>query len=111
MSHQRSDYPLAETQPQEVKGLRGKSLVDLTLEEVLSGDVTMEDLRITPEALQAQAEIARDSGRSKLASNFERAAELVSIPQEVIMEIYGKRRLRPIGYPSFAVTAEERVSS
>ena len=93
MSYQRIDYPLAETQPQEVKGLRGKSLVDLTIDELLSGNVTMEDLRITPEALQAQAQIARDSGRSKLASNFERAAELVSIPQEVIMEIY--ELLRP----------------
>jgi propanediol dehydratase small subunit len=53
----------------------------------------MEDLRITPEALLAQAEIARDAGRPTLAENFERAAELVNVPQDVIMQVY--ELLRP----------------
>jgi glycerol dehydratase small subunit/propanediol dehydratase small subunit len=53
----------------------------------------MEDLRITPEALTAQGEIARDAGRPTLAQNFERAAELVNVPQDVIMEVY--ELLRP----------------
>ncbi len=53
----------------------------------------MEDLRITPEALSAQAEIARAAGRPTLALNFERAAELVDVPQDVIMEAY--ELLRP----------------
>lgn len=30
---------------------------------------------------------------------------------KVLIDDYGKRRLRPIGYPPFAFTAEERVSS
>jgi glycerol dehydratase small subunit/propanediol dehydratase small subunit len=93
MSRRRADYPLAETQPQSVFGPRGKRLSDVTLDAVLDGSVTMEDLRITPEALLAQAEIARDAGRPTLAENFERAAELVNVPQDVIMQVY--ELLRP----------------
>lgn len=93
MSLTRKDYPLAETQPEAISGPRGKPLSDITLEAVLDGSVTMEDLRITPAALRAQAEIARDAGRPTLAQNFERAAELVDVPQDVIMQVY--ELLRP----------------
>jgi propanediol dehydratase small subunit len=89
----RADYPLAETRPAEVKGNRGVALAEITLESVLDGRVQMEDLRITPQALKAQAEIARDAGRPTLALNFERAAELVGVPQDVIMRVY--ELLRP----------------
>jgi propanediol dehydratase small subunit len=87
------DYPLAETRPGDVRGRRGLSLDDITLDAVLAGDVTMEDLRITPGALRDQAEIARAAGRSTLARNFERAAELVEVPQDLVMETY--ELLRP----------------
>lgn len=93
MTRTRADYPLAETQPHAVTGRRGKALDAITLDAVLAGEVTMDDLRITPEALRAQAEIARDAGRPTLALNFERAAELVDVPQEFIMEVY--ELLRP----------------
>jgi propanediol dehydratase small subunit len=88
-----ADYPLAEKRPELVTGGRGKSLDDLTLEAVISGEVTMEDLRITPEALHQQAEIARSVERGELAQNFERASEMTHIPQPLIMEIY--EMLRP----------------
>ncbi|WP_395687947.1 diol dehydratase small subunit [Aestuariivirga sp.] len=93
MSRTRADYPLAETQPQAVEGPRGKRLSDVTLDAVLDGRITMEDLRITPGALLAQGEIARDAGRPALARNFARAAELVNVPQDVIMQVY--ELLRP----------------
>jgi propanediol dehydratase small subunit len=93
MSRRRADYPLAETQPDAITGQRGKRLSDITLDAVLSGDVTMADLRITPDALRAQAEISRDAGRPTLALNFERAAELVGVPQDFVMEVY--ELLRP----------------
>lgn len=88
-----ADYPLAEVRPEAVIGQRGKTLDDITLEAILSGNVTLEDLRITGQALRQQAEIARDAGRPTLASNFERAAELVDVPQDTIMRIY--ELLRP----------------
>ena len=59
----------------------------------MRGDVTLEDLKITPAALHDQAEIARAAGRATLAENFERAAELAEVPQDVIMRIY--ELLRP----------------
>lgn len=93
MSYGIKDYPLAEKHPDRVKGARGKKLADITLDAVLSGDVTIEDLRITPTALSAQADVARSAGRPRLADNFERAAELVEVPQEVVMKVY--ELLRP----------------
>ena len=88
-----ADYPLAETRSDRIKGKRGKSLDDITLDSVVAGRVTMEDLRITPQALADQAEISRAAGRPTLALNFERAAELVGVPQDFIRSAY--EMLRP----------------
>ena len=88
-----SDYPIAETQPDEVIGNRGKPLSSLTMEAVLNGDVSMEDLRITPQALEQQAGISTSVGRSALASNLKRAAEMTRLPQSEVMAIY--ELLRP----------------
>ena len=87
------DYPLAEKRPEAVTGRRGRPLDDITLQSVIDGSVDMEDLRITDRALRQQAEIARAAGRPTLAANFERAAELTEVPQDVIMEVY--ELLRP----------------
>ena len=88
-----ADYPLAEKRPELIEGRRGKPLGDLTLEAVLAGSVTMDDLRITATALRQQSAISRAAGRPTLAENFERAAELVEVPQDVIMKVY--ELLRP----------------
>ena len=88
-----ADYPLAETRSGKIRGQRGKSLDDITLDAVIAGDMTMEDLRITPHALADQAEISRAAKRPTLALNFERAAELVGVPQDFIMSSY--EMLRP----------------
>ncbi len=88
-----ADYPLAEKRPELIEGRRGKRLDDITLEALVAGDVALEDLRITAAALELQAEIARAAGRPMLAQNFERSAELVDVPQEVLMQIY--ELLRP----------------
>ncbi len=93
MKFTRKDYPLAENHPSRIKGLRGKALSDVTLDGILSDAVNIEDLRITPDALYAQADIARSAGRPRLAENFERASELVAAPQDVVMRIY--ELLRP----------------
>ncbi|MBS0231952.1 MAG: diol dehydratase small subunit [Proteobacteria bacterium] len=88
-----ADYPLAEKRADIVKTKAGKALDDITLEGVLSDHVRLEDLRITGRALRQQAEIATAAGRPTLASNFERGAELVDVPQDVIMRVY--ELLRP----------------
>jgi propanediol dehydratase small subunit len=88
-----ADYPLAEKRPELVVSQRGLALDAITLDAVASGAITMDDLAITPTALRQQAEIARDAGRATLAQNFERAAELTAVPQDVIMRTY--ELLRP----------------
>ena len=88
-----ADYPLAEKRPDLVVSARQKDLADLTLDAVEAGAVTLEDFRITPHALRLQAEIAEAAGRPTLAKNFERAAELVEVPQETLLRIY--ELLRP----------------
>ncbi|KAB2883315.1 MAG: glycerol dehydratase [Albidovulum sp.] len=86
-------YPLAETAPESVTGPRGKTLGTLTMESVAVGEVEIEDIRITPQTLARQAEVARAAGREALAENFERAAEMTRLPEAEIMRIY--ELLRP----------------
>ncbi len=88
-----ADYPLAEKRPDGVETKAGKGLDEITLDGVLSGRVHLEDLRITDRALRQQAEIAEAAGRPTLAANFARGAELVDVPQDVIMRVY--ELLRP----------------
>ena len=88
-----ADYPLAENRPDLVKTARGKALTDITLDAVLAGEVTLEDLRITPQALIDQARVATLAGRPTLGRNFERAAELISVPQDYLLKVY--ELLRP----------------
>jgi propanediol dehydratase small subunit len=87
------DYPLAEKIPEKLRTPSGLAFQDITLEAVMDGKVGMEDLRVTSEALELQAQVADRAGRPQLAENLRRAAELVDIPEERILEIY--RALRP----------------
>lgn len=86
------DYPLANKHPDWVKTATNKTLEDITLENVLNDKVSPQDLRITPEILRIQADIARSAGRELLALNFERAAELTAVPDERVLEIYNALR-------------------
>lgn len=89
----RRDYPLGTTRPDLVRTPSGRSLEDLTLAALRRGDVAAEDLRATPETLRRQASVAARSGRSQLAENLGRAAELSTVPDDVILEVY--TALRP----------------
>ncbi len=86
-------YPVMDSAADKLTTATGKKLRDLTLENVLNGAVTATDFSITREALLLQAEVARLATRHTLAENFERAAELVGVPNETIFEIY--ELLRP----------------
>lgn len=88
-----ADYPLAEKRPELVRSASGQELSALSLEALEAGQVSMADLRITATALRQQAAIARAANRATLAQNFERAAELVDIPQDVLLQVY--ELLRP----------------
>jgi propanediol dehydratase small subunit len=86
------DYPLQEKRPALIKSRTGKGLEELTLEGVKKGEITFEDLRIHPDTLEYQAEIAEAAGRPSLAQNFRRAKELTAVPDEEILSIYNSLR-------------------
>jgi propanediol dehydratase small subunit len=87
-----SDYPLSEKRPDLLKSPSGIPFADLTLEAARRGALKMDDLRVTSEALELQAQIAGSAGRRQLAENLRRAAELVGVPDAEILEIYGALR-------------------
>jgi propanediol dehydratase small subunit len=86
-------YPLAEKAPERVRSRSGRSLAELPVEAIARGEVGIEDLGIAPEGLRAQAEVARCAGRPTLARNLERAAELVAVPEALLLRVY--ELLRP----------------
>lgn len=86
-------YPIMETNPDALETATGKPFADLTLDNVMSGKLTASDFTITAEALRMQAQVARQVSRKTLADNFDRASELVKVPDAVLMEIY--ELLRP----------------
>ncbi|CEI72599.1 diol dehydratase small subunit [Romboutsia hominis] len=94
------DYPLATKIPNLIKTPTGKKLEDITLESVMSQDIKPEDIRISKETLEMQAQVAEGMNRNAIARNFRRAGELISVPDERILEIYNA--LRP-----FRSTKEE----
>lgn len=87
-----SDYPLSVRRPELLRTPRGLPLDDLTLSSVVDGDVTPEDLRITRETLRMQAQIAEGMHRPQAAANLRRAAELTSVSDERVLEMYNALR-------------------
>lgn len=86
-------YPVSEKQADKVATPGGHKLDELTLANLLAGKLTTRDIGISPEALRLQAEVARGVGRTCLAENLTRGAELTGVPQEEIFRTY--ELLRP----------------
>ena len=88
-----SIYPVGEKQPDRLRTRNGHSLRDLTLDNLLAGSVAASDFEITSQGLQLQAEVAEQAGRPNLAQNLRRGAELVEIPDHILLDVY--ELLRP----------------
>nr|WP_319200988.1 diol dehydratase small subunit [uncultured Ilyobacter sp.] len=86
------DYPLSKNKADILKSSTGKSLKDFTVENVMNGSIKPEDIRISPETLEMQAQVAESDGRKAFAQNLRRAAELIAVPDDRILEIYDKLR-------------------
>lgn len=87
-----SQYPLGEKRKDLVKTPTNKTLDDITLENVMNGSITIDDVKITPEILELQAQIAESAGRPGIARNFRRAAELTRVSDKRVLEIYNALR-------------------
>jgi propanediol dehydratase small subunit len=86
------DYPLAEKSASKLKTPTGKSYGEITLDTVMNGAIGSQDVRIAPETLEMQAQVAESIGRKNLAGNFRRAAELIAVPDQRLLEIYNALR-------------------
>ncbi len=88
----RSNYPLGERMPQQIKAATGKPLSEFAYPKVKSGELSAEDFRIAPETLELQAQVAESVGRDTLARNMRRAAELIQVPDAELLEVYNALR-------------------
>jgi propanediol dehydratase small subunit len=57
-----------------------------------AGEVGVADLRIHPDTLERQAEIAERHANPQLAENLRRAAELTRLPDDEVLAIYAALR-------------------
>jgi propanediol dehydratase small subunit len=101
------DYPVAERRPDLVRTANGRPLDAVTIDAVMAGEVTAEELRITPDALQRQASVAAAAGRPALVANFDRAAELTRVPDGRLLEIYEALRPRRLTRAQLEAIAAE----
>ena len=88
-----SRYPLGQNEADTITSKTGKKLSQITLDEVKRGNVTSEDIKISAEMLKRQGQVALSADNPQMAANFERASELVNVPDAVILHMYN--RLRP----------------
>lgn len=87
-----ADYPLGVKMPEAIKTPTGKPFSSLSYEKVIAGELTSDDMRIAPETLELQAQVAESVGREAFAGNLRRAAELIAVPDERLLAIYNALR-------------------
>jgi propanediol dehydratase small subunit len=87
-----ANYPLAENMADKIKTPTGKPFSSLSYEKVISGELTADDMRIAPETLEMQAQVAESVHREAFAGNLRRAAELIAVPDDRLLEIYNALR-------------------
>ena len=85
-------YPLGEHEKERLTSKTGMKLTDITLDEVMKNHISADDIKISREMLKAQGQVAKEAGNDPMEKNFERAAELVDVPDEVILKMYDKLR-------------------
>ena len=60
--------------------------------KVINGELSADDMRIAPETLEMQAQVAESVHREAFAGNLRRAAELIAVPDDRLLEIYNALR-------------------
>lgn len=85
-------YPLGEHEREKISSRTGKKLSEITLDEVMKGHIVPDDIKISPEMLRAQGQVAKEADNPPMEKNFERAAELTNVPDDVILKMYDKLR-------------------
>lgn len=87
-----ANYPLGEKMAEQIYSPTGKKLSEMNLNQILDGQLVAEDMRISPETLELQAQVAESVGREAFARNLRRASELIAVPDDRVLEIYNALR-------------------
>ena len=85
-------YPLSEHRDA-VSAISGRLVSQMTLAAVAAGELTVDDIRIAPATLEAQATFAERGGNPQLAENLRRGAELARFADAELLAFY--ESLRP----------------
>lgn len=86
------DYPIAKKHPEWIDLGQGRDLSHITMDNVMAGHITMDDLKISPSILKAQGQIAKAGGRDQIELNFSRAAEMTKVSDKRLLEMYNALR-------------------
>ena len=86
-------YPLAVTSRDAVRTASGKTVAEITLDGVVSGQLGPEDVAVAAETLRLQADFAEAGGNPQLAENLRRGAELTAFSDDELLQFY--EMLRP----------------
>jgi propanediol dehydratase small subunit len=82
------------------KAFSGRDSADLTLDRLAREELAADDVRIHPDTLVHQAEVAEAHGNPQLGRNFRRGAELALMSEQDVLALY--EALRP-----YRASAEE----
>lgn len=85
-------YPLGQYEADSITSKTGKKLSEITLEQVKLGNIKADDIKISKEMLKKQGQVSMEADNQPMAKNFDRAAELVDVPDDIILEMYNKLR-------------------
>lgn len=75
------------------RAFSGRAAADLTPDRLARDELRPDDVRIHPETLERQAQVAEQHDNPQLAANFRRAAELALVPETEVLSMY--ESLRP----------------
>ncbi len=74
------------------RAFSGRPAEEITLDRLARDELGIDDVRIHPDALEHQAQVAEQHGNPQLAANFRRAAELALVPENEVMAMYDALR-------------------
>lgn len=74
------------------RAFSGRDASELTVARLVRDELAPDDVRIHPETLEHQAQVAERHGNPQLAENFRRAAELALVGEDEVMALYDALR-------------------
>lgn len=89
-----------------VRSASGRTLDELDMDAISSGELTTEDFRISGDTLEHQADLAEAAGYRQLAQNLRRAAELTAVSNQEVQDIYTTLRPGRTTYHQLIALAE-----